>query len=1118
MELDLSILKNASGVKLRKRYCVTLDDSPCSFDSNSFDCSFGFGRLGSTSFAMLSDRYRAAEVPGLYAIVIPAGGGKTTLAKFFKQLDVDKVLPPAFETELRKIRMSTFNSVSGGGTRASWLRHNSIWARYLSLSLGNFDFRETPRILFIHSHEIATVIGAKVVGILLPEEELHERWVSDRDHEAKALSYENREFLFRYAKSLPNMFIYGSSLDLYRLVSNIIVNTIGYAPGVSEYLNVSEIDMVMLKQGYDITIPTRIKVGKFDYDDLDSIIDWCKAERCPWWYVSVWCEKYSPGLIADGAYSLESYPWLHLCYSINTILRNRRVSCDISKAMVKTNLDWFGFFPHVDTLTESRAGVSLRSVFKYLDPVHIDEYLILMLNCHVGSHHSFVTSLVVYYLGVIQPMRAELRNKVLDCGMLLIPEEHWVSVHGDIHKLVRASQLFFGLSLKDREYASLQYTASLYGRRNYSLDPEAEIVKRQQTRLDTKCAQLHNGVNNEVYIEDFKAGVRLAYSRLGKRSKLRWNNFGEFYQQRYQWAAAGSVTNVPPSMRKFKEVTELLAEVRGQIVHLSMDSNKKRAMEKLSGPAELARYLSDNWAYNVTSLAPKPNEPAKNRVLMPGSFLHYVAMSYILGMVERTGDVGAVRVGDPDDNNLSHFDLRLTSGTYNFMLDFADHNAQHSSLEMGLIIALLEEKFANKSDASDLNFFINWVVDSFVNMQIRVGLDNHKVISGLFTGWRGTTWINSVACQAYVYVGTQACKRKYGSIEIEYFEGAGDDVLMKFNSAKDAFRFYGAMQACGFDMQSVKQMASHRRTEFLRTISSNGHLVCCVNRVLPNFICGDLERSSDGMVDRLGGCYATVKMLFRRGLSEHVTKVIYKSYLDKWARVKDGDVYRDIDRTYLHAPTEQGGIGLPDADDNLWYLDNPISLRTYKTRVVRGPNNASLDYARHLTTDLASKGLHVHEGRLLERLMSDVYSTENQVEIGDIVNVGSKVLALISPTTKVDKAILDEVLANVDDERVREYKKQWGLYNKYKQCISCVEESLEVLLDKLGINIDVVALEELRFASNHCFLVPEYLLYNIGTYYRSRVAFRMMSITEAQYYFNVACSTAKAAFGEDLML
>lgn len=1118
MELDFGILKKKSSVKLKKKYSVTLDESPCSFDSNSFDCSFGFGRLGSTSFSMLANRYKAAEIPGLYAIVIPAGGGKTTLAHFFKQLDVDRILPEAFETELRKIRMSTFNSVVSGGTRASWLRHNSIWARYLSLSLSNFDFSETPRVLFIHSHEVATVIGAKVIGILIPEEDLHKSWIHDRDYEARALSDENRCFLLKYAKDLPNMFTYGSSLELYRIVSSIIANTVGYAPGISEYMNISEIDTVMLKQGYDVTMPSRVKTGKFEYDDLDSIIEWCKAGRCPWWYVSVWCEKYSPGLIADGAYSFESYPWLHLCYTINTILRNRRITCDISRSMVKSNLDWFGFFPHVDALTESRAGVSLRSVFKYLDPAYIDDYLVLLLNCHVGSHHSFVTSLVVYYLGVVQPMRPELRDKVIDCGMLLVPEEQWVAVHGDIHKLVRAGQTFFGISIKDKEYACLQYTASLYGRRNYSLDPEAEIVKRQQTRLGSKCAQLHHGSNSEAYIEDFKAGVRLAYSRLGQRSKIRWTNFNEFYQQRYQWAASGSVTNVPQGMSKFKEVVDVIAEVKDKIVTLSLDSNKKRAMEKLSSPAELALFLSENWAYNVTSLAPKPNEPAKNRVLMPGSFLHYVAMSYILGMVERTGDVGAVRVGDPDDNNLSHFDLRLTTGAYNFMLDFADHNAQHSSLEMGLIISLLEEKFSSKSDPYDLNFFINWVVDSFANMQVRVGLNNHKVISGLFTGWRGTTWINSVACQAYVYVGIQACKRKYGSIAVEYFEGAGDDVLMKFNSAKDAFRFYGAMQSCGFDMQSVKQMASHRRTEFLRTISSDGHLVCCVNRVLPNFVCGDLERSSDSMLDRLGGCYATIKMLERRGLSRHVTKVIYRSYLDKWARVKDGDVYRDIDRTYLHAPTEQGGVGLPDPDDNLWYLDCPIKMKTFKTRVLAGPNNASRDYARHLRDDLAAKGITVDESRLVSKLMDDVYSTETKIDVSDLVKVRSHVIALISPTNAVNKEVLDEVLANVDDERVRSYKKQWGTYNKYRQCVGCINENLEVLLDKLGVNIDVDSLDELRFASNHCFLVPEYLLYNIGTYYRSRVAHRMMTVTEAQYYFNIACSTAKAVFGEDLML
>nr|QRW42852.1 MAG: RNA-dependent RNA polymerase [Keturi virus] len=1120
MSLDLGILKNKGGVggKLRKKYSVTIEDSPYSFDANSFDCSFGFGRLGQVGFSALQERYRAREVEGLYAIVIPAGGGKSTLATQFDQIDVDKVLPKHIEDSLRRLRMETYHGVSFGSSRSAWLRHNTLWARHLDMALANYDFKSMPRVLFIHSHEIAAVIGAKVIGVLMPSKQLHADWMSDRDMEAKELGCENREMLLRYAEGLPNMYEYGTELELHRIVSDIIGDNLGYCPGIGKHLTMVDIDNLIKQASYDVTIPQRIKRERYEFNDIDNIVEWCKSGKCPWWHVTSWCRAFSPGLLADGAYSMEAYPWLRLNYGLQTTLRNRFLPGQVAKAMIKSKLDWFGIYPYSDLLTLSRGGVTLRSIFKYLPESEIDDYLITILNSHTGSHHAFVTAVVTYYLGIVKSMRVELRSLVLDSGMLLVPEDRWVELHTEIHKLVRASQSFMGFPVTDKEYAVLQYTAGLYGRRNYKLDPQAEIEKRQKPRLMIKSAVYSDGANSESYINDFKDGVRSAYIRLGSKGRTRWQNFDQFFQSRYQWAAGGSVTNLPPGMEGFKEVSDLIVEVKDKIKTLSMDSNKKRAMEKIEGPAELASYLNSNWGYNVTSLAPKPNEPAKNRVLMPGSFLHYVAMSYILGMVERTGDVGAVRVGDPEDNNLSHFDMRMMEGTYNFMLDFADHNAQHSSLEMSIIISLLEEKFSGKSDSSDFHYFINWVVDSFANMKVRLGPQNHDVISGLFTGWRGTTWINSVACQAYVHVGIEACKRKFGAVECEYFEGAGDDVLMKFASAKDAFRFYECMKMCGFDMQSIKQMASHRRTEFLRTISTGGHLACCINRVLPNFISGDLERTGEEMLEKLGGCYATIKMMNRRGLNEVMTKILYNSYLDKWARVKIGDDYVDVDRKYIHAPTHQGGMGLPDANDALWYLAEDIRLEKETPRLLKCPDHASRDYANMISDELGAKNLHLHVDRYIERLTADVYNIQEKIVAESLIKMNIRVVAAVRPNNQIDIDRLTEVMESSNDGKIQEYKRQWGTYSRYKQALGCLEENLDNALAVLGIKIDIRSLERLRFPTNYCFLIPEYLLYNIGIYFRSRVACGDLTVDEAEYYFMIVCTTAKQVFGNDLML
>ncbi|QHA33836.1 RdRp [Salado virus] len=1113
-----SILRGNRTTKLRKKYSVIIEDKPYSFEPNSFDCSFGFARLGRYNMEELDLKFSNHRIDGLYAIVIPAGGGKSTMASLFHQLDVDKLLPEYAESELRKLRLNTHISVAGNGTRSAWMRHNTLWAQGLNMALSNYDFTNNKRVLFIHSPEIATIVGAQIIGVLVPSTDLHNLWLEDRDCAARQLSIENRNMLVRYTSGLPYMHEYYSELELRRMVSELIGSSVGYSPRITEYLPMANIEQLMSAAGFDTTLPLRIKLENLEYTDLDHIVEWCKVNRCPWWMVSLWCNKYSPGLIADGAYSMEVYPWTQLSYELQSMARTRVIPYEITRSMIRANSDWFGVYPHEDELTRSRSGVSLRSIFKHMDESEVDDYLIVLLNAHLGAHHTFVVSVVCYYLGVVKHFNKALQALIVDSDMLLVPENKWVELHTNIHKLVRASQSFMGIELSNREYALLQYTASLYGRRNYKLDPEAEIRKRQKPRLLTKRAGMGVGYNAETYINDFKDGVANAYSRLGTKGRLRWSNYEEFFYRRYQWATGGSVTNLPEDMRHMKDVSTVILEMKDQIIHHSLDSNKKRAMERIANPAEMAEYLSRNWAYNVTSLAPKPNEPAKERVLMPGSFLHYVAMSYILGMVERTGDVGAVRVGDPDDNNISHFDFRMTEGTYNFMLDFADHNAQHSGLEMGLIIGFLESKFSSRSNAADLNYFINWVVDSFANMSIIMGKETHNVISGLFTGWRGTTWVNSVACQAYVHVGVQACIRKHGALECDYFEGAGDDVLMKFSSAKDAFRFYDCMRECGFDMQSIKQMASHRKTEFLRTISADGHLACCINRVLPNFISGDLERSTDQLLDRLGGSYATIKMLERRGLAKTVVKALYESYLDKWARVRVGGTYYDVDRKYVHGHTIQGGMGLPDSDDKIWYLSENIPSVKVVSKVIKAPSHASEDYVNVMDKDLRDHGLTLRRADYLQTLLKGVYDQGDEIVPVDIINVSVGAVAAVGLTKSVDPELLKKVMNSLMDDKVREYKKQWAMLGKYKQALSCVKEPREIALRQLGIYMRVDAVEKIKFLSNYCFLIPEYLLYNIGLYYRSRVAFGDMEADEAEYYFSVVSSTASEVFGKSLQL
>lgn len=77
----------------------------------------------------------------------------------------------------------------------------------------------------------------------------------------------------------------------------------------------------------------------------------------------------------------------------------------------------------------------------------------------------------------------------------------------------------------------------------------------------------------------------------------------------------------------------------------------------------------------------------------------------------------------------------------------------------------------------DLSYFIKWLVESFDHMVIidKQG-GRHQIHSGLYSGWRGTTWINTVLNDAYVFVARESFRNLYGYDPIVMKDGTGDDL------------------------------------------------------------------------------------------------------------------------------------------------------------------------------------------------------------------------------------------------------------------------------------------------------------------------------------------------------
>lgn len=1055
------------------------------------------------------------KIAGLYAIVMPVCAGKTTLAARHSQLDVDTILPKAVESELEDMRNHIHEHVRDGrASTRQWGGYNSRWTNEQRKHLAMYDFSKAPRIIFIHSPEVAAGAGIEVIGIVTPTARCHEQWLQSRDRGTHTIARMSRLGLAeKFGKSeLYHEFSDGAEQG--RIVAHII-SQISYFPGVCHHLPPSVFKDLVLKNGYSPLVPDSILMEQYTADDISDIANLSTSGEIPWWHAANWMKRFRNELLLDVADYHYIPEWLNVVSSMTAKLP-AQVTDRITRDHINDpETDWTQFFPFAGR-SELKANVTIRKLIKHLGADMFDTYALHLMSTHIGESHMFVTALLAYYLGVVLGLEQDAYNRVIVSGMLEVPEGSWVDVHSEIHKWVRNTQTLFGVSLTPDNYVKLQYTNLLHGRRDYLPDPQPQITLRFSDRLVPKRSFFNGVWSNEQYQIDFRAGVKHAYCKLGSRpAPTPIRNMAEFFEKRYKWAAGGAITSVPENVDDYLDEDDIVVNLKETIRTVYADPNKKKLVERMSTLTELVWLLVQNWAYNPTRVAPKPNEAAKKRTLLPGSLLHFIVTALILMSVERTGPVGGVRLGDSDDNAIYHYDMRMAMGKVSFMLDFADHNTQHSAYEMQVIMDELYRFLKLPSTEADL--IMMWIVDSFDQMAIVVGHTEFFINSGLYSGWRSTTWINSVACQAYMHVAMVSARRRFGGIAVDYFEGAGDDVVLKFSTPLSAIQFYDCIIKCGYDVRDSKQLLLINGTEFLRVVTLNDTIMCCVNRALPNFIFGDYERGSDSILDKLGGAYATTRLLRRRGLSYEMTSCIYQAYIDKRMRYREYEdgPYLPLAPEYLHGMREQGAMGIPDRDDKIWYISHDINFRPkVKVKLLKAPMHASDDYAHVIKKEIAHMGIKVDVKKLRNHLVSEVYHQDFlklEPELMPVL-VGVTCKRRISTHDEMDVECLREVLQGLKGPLLTSYLKERRRWDKYTSVHAFSNADAATWKSRLGITIDVDADDALVYPMAKAFEVPEYVLYNVGMYLRARVAFKQIDVHEAIQQFVYASNAYMCYF------
>lgn len=186
--------------------------------------------------------------------------------------------------------------------------------------------------------------------------------------------------------------------------------------------------------------------------------------------------------------------------------------------------------------------------------------------------------------------------------------------------------------------------------------------------------------------------------------------------------------------------------------------------------------------------------------------------------------------------------------------------------------------------------------------------------------------MNTVLNDVYMRCCVVCFERLYGRNPVKDYQGTGDDVDMTLQSAEDGYKMYDIMLKMGYEDNEIKQLVTPHMHEFMRTIYTKNSVYTCINRALPAFICGDLERTGGDIEDKLKTGYINVAMLNRRGLSDDICRVLELCIINRYGRYKNTNTgnYEPISKHVLHAKVEQGGLGIPDSNNEFWVLEKNV--------------------------------------------------------------------------------------------------------------------------------------------------------------------------------------------------
>ncbi|AWC67507.1 RNA-dependent RNA polymerase [Betachrysovirus aspergilli] len=922
---------------------------------------------GSNATRLLADgaNQHLPHWSGLKAIVAPACCGKSTLALRFGGYDVDDVVADGSTLELD----SELDEMIGGredglfsGDGEAMHRQNLIMLQRARRFLSIVEPDDNPLVLYCHTAEFAEALGLPVLAVILVDEDaikassrLQQAPSSIRQATLRLFqdqSAANVEFARRHGLDVVRCRTYGGAAQRVRALLSR-AGIISDGPHATEYYSMLD------------NSPKESEL-------LDRCMALLRKDAGPQWLRACAARQLRLSLgdtAPTEAHRAHNHPsWAQVVHAIFSNARTNPVLTvpDLSED------EWRVKFP----LGPGNASFALCNISDWVarSRPHIDmpeEYLWFKQLCSVAGV-KYERALCFLTMGdvasYVVPQYKELLHR-LPLGSL--SDEAYAPLSKLIHNNVRVGLNYLGRRVPVSDLAYLTYFDCLAGRVIGTENIQTEIEDR--TRLQEPKRFFANGAWSAAEFDQrFENAINAAYDHLSRgfwktlqRLGSEVETFEKFLETRRQWVRPGSATGAPkadvwlqvPEGLK-SQLDDVTVDVSGMtLAILRRVRLNKSALFEFPQFVELVREAVDEYLPNSVTGFFWKHEAGKpeSRALFPAHLTHYIMVSHVLYLAEKGGEIPNSRLtAGSEAQQRDHWLWREShDASVHLMLDYANFNETHSIEAMKSVMLGLKSVYARYGALSpDLQYAINWTAESFERILLSYDGQLIRLTHGLLSGWRCTTWINSVANVAYLRVIGEQVGVFTGRPVFLDFQSGGDDVAAESRSLYDAALALRVGAAMGFEFKAIKQLISYEHREFYRLFVNEEGVYGSLCRMLGSALSGQWSNSVlPKFVEPAAKLSSVIEIARKAGRRARNLSFMEKMALcafDKWAT--DGE-HQLVDYV-IHGTKATGGLGIPNVYGDIYELDGGPVQQEGSLKPVNVPDAASRPLAKKMVAEV----------------------------------------------------------------------------------------------------------------------------------------------------------------------